>query len=139
MKMQIDPNTYQEYQCYVEQKLYGQVETYIRNGNLEELKNICNENTVDFTYGSGFLGILAVEKPEILSFMSEHSPSLLECYGVDILTATIWSHNVESAFFLKEKSIDCSSLIGTNVHDYYVEMIGVEKHNDHCNHQVEMV
>ena len=135
--MQIDPNAYQEYQSYVEQKLYGQVETYIRNGNLEELKKICSGNTVDFTYSSGFLGILAVEKPEILSFMSEHSPRLLECYGVDILTAAVWSHNVESTLFLKEKAVDCSSLIGTNVHDYYVEMIGIEKHNDHCNHQVE--
>ncbi|NQV77541.1 MAG: hypothetical protein HQ490_04205 [Lutibacter sp.] len=139
MKMQIDSNTYQEYQRYAEQKLYEHVETCIKTGNLEELKKICSENTIDFTHDSGFLGILAVEKPEILRFMSEHSPRLLECYGIDILTATVWSHNVESASFLKENSVDCSSLIGTNVHDYYVEMIGIDKHNDNCSHELELI
>ena len=38
MKMQIDSNTYQEYQRYAEQKLYEHVETCIKTGNLEELK-----------------------------------------------------------------------------------------------------
>ena len=37
MKIQIDQNTYQEYQQYMEQKLYDQVESCIRNGDLKEL------------------------------------------------------------------------------------------------------
>jgi len=135
MKIQIDQNTYQEYQQYMEQKLYDQVESCIRNGDLKELKKLSSENKIDFTHDSGFLGILAAGKPEMLRFISEQSANLIKLYGLDILTAAIWSHNVDSAYFLaKEKSVDCSDLLGTNVYDYYVAMTGTEQYANHLDH-----
>lgn len=77
MKIQIDQNTYQEYQQYMEQKLYDQVESCIRNGDLKELKKLSSENKIDFTHDSGFLGILAAGKPEMLRFICEQSANLI--------------------------------------------------------------
>lgn len=127
MKGTIDLSVLQQ---YAEQELYKQVESFIRSDDLDGLKKICSENTVDFTHDSGFLGILAAGKPKILHYICEQSPDLIKLHGIDILTAAIWAHNQGSAQFLtSEYQVDISKLAGTDAYDYYVEMTGEQQNN----------
>ena len=127
MKGTIDLSVLQQ---YVEQELYKQVESCIRSDDLDGLKKICSENTVDFTHDSGFLGILAAGKSKILHYICEQSPDLVNLHGIDILTAAIWAQNESSAHSLTaEYHVDYTKLEGTDAYDYYVEMTG-EQHNN---------
>ena len=116
---------YENYKKYCEANLYEEVESCIRSGDLGKLKDqyAISDNKVDFAQDNGFWGILAVVHPEVLKFICEKSPQLVEKHGIDMLTAAVWKDNKDSLTFLThEKQLSITSLTGTNVYEYFFKM-----------------
>lgn len=119
-------------QAMLEKQIYTQIENAIREQDSEAVERLCQmADNLDLTREEGHLGIMAVNNIDILKYLTNKAPELIEKYGVDILTAAVWVHNKEAVMFLaQEKHVDYSSLDGTNVYEYCTKMLGDEGHHN---------
>ena len=113
-------------QQILKEQIYTYLENAIREKNYEDVEQWCQiADNEDLTRDEGHLGMMAVSNIDILKYLINKAPELIEKYGVDILVAAVWARNKEAVKFLAyEKHVNYSSLDGTNVYEYCKEMLG---------------
>ena len=106
--------------------LFSEIEKCIEDGDLEKIKEIYEKLHVNFEYGSGSLGTLAVKNVKVLEFMCEKS-KLIQNYGEEMLIAAVWGSRIDAVRYLDSKGINLENYKNTNVYSYYTDLLNMDK------------